>query len=319
MNNIKPSGLPLGASRLIQAAVIDAGLITAGTLCAMFSLYLLSLFGESAHISEARVTLAVSVLLPPLAPLLYRLSCQTGGLQSSLGESCLKITLGTACPAPNAARIWNIIRNLLIGFLPVITGLLVVLTNESLFRTHVTHGEFAFGPARLFAFFSIAPILYCLSLTLLLAAVNIYDAKRAERAYGAEAVPLSPIVVEHAIRTHVLYFLIAPCFVAGQIAFGFPDYSRVLFQSTDWMVLLAVLLFWMIWAVPLIRYGSKGWYPLVYSSVFLVPFLASQFLWHEAITPQKASPAWGNSQLYDALPESTSYYSPFFSPDCRSK
>lgn len=248
VSNIEPSGLPSGASRLIQAAVIDAGLITAGTLCVMISLYLFSLFRESAQIEGVGVTLAFSFLLPPLAPLIYRLLCQAAGLQSSLGESCLKISLGKACPAPKAANIWSIIRSLLIGFLPVITGLFVVLTNNSLFRTHVTHREFAFGPARIFGFLSIAPILYCLSLTLLLAAVNIYDAKRAESAGGAEAVTLSPLVVDPAIRTHVLFFLIAPCFVAGQIALGFSGDLAVLFQSTDWMVLLAVLLFWMIWS-----------------------------------------------------------------------
>lgn len=259
--------------QVVPAAVCDATLVTIGLNLLEFVLFVAwcRAFDWNSSLSTAVILAVPLVMLFSMvsAPIAYRIIWSLTGKKVSPGEGWLELGASESTIGQNVAS------DLKHGSLACLVSVTFVLL---LFKAAEAMGVNLWLLPRIdvIAILSLTPLIYGITLSVLMSRKQMLVRKKMALDYSLEAAKKAQaiLVVQHE-RSRVANFMsLSPLALVLILMATAPAQLMTLFSTGGGKLLFVNLIFWILWARPLVRYSKSILVVLLYSLVFVLPFVA---------------------------------------------
>lgn len=260
--------------QVIPAAVIDATLTTVALNFIEFGLFCLWFQGLNSSYALFSVVFVplLMVLAMVAAPALFSLSWRLLRFSESPGTSWLELN-----GPVQKESCWARLRcDLTCGGVSALITLVFLGALLQLLQRFFQFNLLALKALDCLALFASLPIFYCICLSFFLSGSRLKLRKKQALDFSIEAYHSSKSnwMVRHQRHRLSLGLLVLPLAFFAYLACSLPGQMAPLFVSTGGRLLFVELIFWLFWARPLVSYSRSLVVVLIYSSVFILPFIA---------------------------------------------
>lgn len=262
--------------QIVPAAVSDATLITVGLNFVEFLFFLawcycLDLPAQTALFGLIGVPIAM-VCVMVIAPVVFRFSWRVAGQRQSPGESWLGLNLN----APREHLFAGMISDLGAGAGATVITLAIMYGLAYLLHNALGYDFLKSAPIDSIALLTFLPVAYCVCLSFMLSRLKLAQRKKQGMDFSLEAYKgaQQDFIVKHQRNKFSLSLAILPLGFFGYLAATAPAQLMPILVTPGGQVLFVELVFWLFWARPLVRYSQSWLVAILYSTVFVLPFIA---------------------------------------------
>ncbi len=272
----RDSAALLRRRQIVPAAVSDATLITVGLNFVEFLFfvawcYCLDLPAPSALFGLFGVPVAM-VCVMVLAPAVFRLAWSVAGQRQSPGERWLGLNLN----APKESLLAGLVSDLGAGAASTVVTLAIMYGLAYLLHNALGYDFLKSAPIDSIALLTFLPVAYCVCLSFMLSRLKLAQRKRQGMDFSLEAYKGAQrnFIVKHQRNKFSLALAILPLGFSSYLAATAPAQLMPILVTPGGQVLFVELVFWLFWARPLVRYSQSWLVAILYSTVFILPFIA---------------------------------------------
>jgi len=264
--------------QIIPAAVSDATLITIGLNAVEFGLFLawcrfLDMSGQWPLFGLIAVPVAM-VAVMVVAPAVFRFGWRLLGQRQSPGERWVGLNL--SAPKERIFAGAGLFSDLGAGGAATGATLVFLYGVVYLLQSILGFDFLKAAPIDHIALLTLLPVVYCVCLSFLLSRVQLAQRKKRSLDFSLEAYQGAQqnFIVKHQRNRFSLSLAILPLGFFGFLAATAPAQLMPILVTPGGQVLFVELVFWLFWARPLVRYSQSWVVAILYSTVFILPFVA---------------------------------------------